>query len=264
MTSAALSWLPDSALIDVRTADPVARCVLNWSDAWLQADRLSPTPRWERHQANGAIGSFSPCATGRGFRLMIRDNGRRTLASLMLGYEIGERSLRTAADHSVIDEVTTRAIDDLARMLGEILTSKNAQPLPELLDPDASQSLDVFSLPLSNGAGPALLVIEAIRPAVASLAASWAGTTRKGDPLDPRQDALAEQPLRLSGHVGTTRLPLPEIEQLGVGDVLLLEHEVGAPISACIEGQSVGDTALTIIPGDTEFAFKIERPATQW
>lgn len=264
MTSAALSWLPDSVLTDVRSAEPVARCLLDWSNAWLCTYRLSAPPRWEKPEGDGSSFSFGECATGRGFRLMLRENGRSLLASLMLGREIGERDLRSAGDHAVIQDITARAIDDLERMLGEVFASPRSAPLADFTNRQADQGDDIFCLPLAPGANSALLIIQASRPAVAGLAASWAGPPRKASPLDPRQAAVETQPLKLSGQIGTRRLPLAEIEQLGLGDVLLLEHEVSAPIHACIEGQRVSDTALTIIPGDTEFAFKIERPATQW
>lgn len=246
-------WLPESALLDARTAEPVARCVQAWAGEWFAAARPDLPPRWERQQADSPAMGFASAYEGRGLRLSLRDEGRLTLAAQLLGRELGERDQRMARDRTVIEHLVDAALDALAAMLRAAIPANSG-------DDDAT----AFVLPVYAPTGELLLRIEAGCGLLAALALRWAGSPRKGAALASRKSAFAPQRLRLSARIGTSRLALAQIEALGRGDVLTLDTPLTAALDALIDDAPAATGALSLMPGDGDFQLQLTRPATQW
>jgi|GEM_PF-1255402 len=257
MTATAETWLPDSALADVRSAEPAARCLRDWSVAWFAHAGLVAAPRWERWEDTDA-GTLSSLHQGAGFRLLMREDGRRDLAGLILGQELGDRSLRTPADHAVIEHLAARALADLGAMLGRLLTPEGETAFT----PDPATHLHVLAA-LVDGAHP-LLWIEADRRVIVRAALAWVGAARHRSAPTPFHFALAEQPIQLSARIGRSRLTLAEIDALEAGDVLPLDTPLSAPLAACIDDATAGAAALSVHAEDGRLMLQIERPASQW
>jgi flagellar motor switch/type III secretory pathway protein FliN len=255
MTGSAIPWLPDSALTDARTCEPIARCLGDWSDEWLQKPGLSTPSRWEKAQASLGAAGYETIGDGPGYRLAIRLDGELELASALLGKDIDERSLRSKADRLAIRKLADAAIDDLTRRVGQALAGRDA---PEPVG-DCS-----FALPVSCIEPFPLLRIEASQGLLAGIARRWAGSARPGSAPQEWRPALDEQPVRLSALAGRSRLLLSEVETLGIGDVLTLDTPVDALLDARIDHRSGAADALSLVPGEDGFMLKIERPPLKW
>lgn len=250
MSGTPTPWLPESALLDARTAEPVARSVQTWAGEWFASARPDLPPRWEK-LAPGAFG-FAPVHQGHGFQLALREEGRLALASQMLGREVSENDLRTVQDRAVVTHLVDRAIAALGARLDAAL-------------PDSGEAVGAgFSLPITAATGEMLLRIEAGPAVLAALALHWAGSPRRRAPLPPRRSALASQQLRLSARLGTSRLALPQIEALEAGDVLTLDTPLSASLDALIDDAPAATGALGVLPGEDGIQFQLTRPATQW
>ncbi|KPL68268.1 hypothetical protein SZ64_09125 [Erythrobacter sp. SG61-1L] len=243
-------WLPESALLDARTAGQAVRCIQEWAGEWCASAQPDLPPRWEQIEP-GALG-FAAAYRGRGFRLTLRQDGRLALASLLLGRNLSAGDLRTAQDRAVIDYLLDKAMGALGAKLDTAL-------------PDAREAEgDCFGLPVLSASGETLMRIEAGRGLLAALALGWAGSPRRRPPLPARRPALAPQGLRLSARLGTSRLSLPQIEALEAGDVLTLDTALSAPLDALIDDVSAATGALGLIASESGIQFQLTRPATQW
>ncbi|HTN14550.1 MAG TPA: FliM/FliN family flagellar motor C-terminal domain-containing protein [Sphingomonadaceae bacterium] len=252
MSGAPIRWLPESALLDARTAEPVARCIQAWAGEWFAATRPDLPPRWERQEPETLEMGFSPAFETQGFRIALREDGRVALAAQLLGRELSERDLRTAQDRVVIDHLVEEALQALGTMLG------NAMPT------DSSGETASFALPVHSPSGELLLRIEAGPALLTTLALGWAESPRKRAALARRKAALAAQPLRLSARIGASRLALAQIEALGPGDVLTLHTPLTAALDALIDDAPAATGALGLVPGESDFQLQLTRPATQW
>lgn len=253
MTPDAVPWLPEGALVDARTAEPLSRCLARWSDEWLRDTSLSVPARWERSGLGATDGrGFNPVRQGRGFALMLRANGQLELASALLGREVQERDIRGAADRFVVQQVVDTAISALGASVVEVM------PRVE------SDGGELFVLPVHGTEPLPLLRIEATRPVLVAMARKWAGDARAVEPLAPRRASIDNQTLRISALLGTSRLRLAELETLGVGDVLTLDVPVRGQLNACIEHRPSADQAISLVPGEDRLMLQIERPASQW
>jgi len=235
MSAIPLLWLPDSALLDARTAEPVARYVQQWASEWFAAARPCLPPRWEKLAHGPATLGFALHHEGRGFRLAVHEEGRLALGSQLLGRALAEHDLRTPQVGSLLDNV-----------------------LPQDNSPDG------FALPVTSADGELLLRIEAGAGLLALLARGWAGSGRKRAPLSPRSAAMGPQPLRLGARLGSSRLALAEIETLEIGDVLTLDTPLAAPLDALIDDVPNASGALALVPGESGIQLQLTRPATQW
>lgn len=250
MTATPLLWLPDSALLDARTAEPVARCVQEWAGEWFAAARPCLPPRWERLEQGPTMLGFTSPYEGRGFRLALHEEGRLALGSQLLGRGLAEHDLRTPQDRAVIESLVERSLAALGSLLDIALPQGN--------------SAEGFTLPVTSADGDLLLRIEAGASVLALLARGWAGSGRKRAPLGPRSPALEPQPLRIGARLGCSRLALAEVQTLEVGDVLALDTPLAAPLDALIDNMPAASGALALVPGESGLLFQLTRPATQW
>lgn len=240
--SAPVAWLPQSALLEVRTAAPVAGVVADWSREWLSMGGLAAAPCWERcTSAIGATVLHPP-----------EGDGTLRLVGMLLGREITDRHMRTPGDRAVVQELVSCAIDALRSVLARLLGNGSVS--------DGER----FILPILTEDGLPVFRVEAGREALVGLAKRWAGPVRPDQPPATFRSTLDEQRLRLSARLGTSRLTLPEIETLAPGDVLVLDTPVPDAVDAWIDEQAAAPSALTVIPGEDTLKLQIARPASQW
>jgi len=252
--SAAIPWLPDCALASAENVEPVARCLRDWSQEWLAGGCLSAPPRWERPGGMEALAFGTETLRERpGFRLLLREGGRRELLSALLGRAIGERDLRSTADRRVTDHLFTAAMEALGDRLAALL--------PRSAPGEEAGS---FLLPISCGGQGMVLGIEAGQAVLVEMARERAGSPRPVERPEPLAPVLGAQPVRLSARIGSSRLPLAELESLGIGDVLTLDTPIDDPLDACIEGKRAAAGALTLVPAEDRFSLQLERPTAQW
>lgn len=250
MSATPLPWLPDSALLDARTAEPVARCVQEWAGEWFAAPQPCLPPRWEKLAHSPATLGFTSLHEGRGFRLAIHEEGRLALGSQLIGRPIAGHDLRTPHDRAVIENLVRKSLASLGSLLEAALPKGN--------------STEGYALPITSADGELLLRIEAGAGLLALLARGWAGQSRKRAPLGPRSAAIWPQPLRLSASIGSSRLALAEVETLEIGDVLTLDTPLSASLDALIDNVPTATGALALVPGESGLQFQLTRPATQW
>ena len=254
MTVDCSPWLPESALIDTRTLEPVAKCLAGWSDAWLSGAALSAPPRWEKSGPGegSAAHGFTKVREGSGHTLWLRTDGELELASALLGRELGPRDLRSEADRLVVQQVIDGALDALESGIEKVLPAADGGEGEGFFLPiDCAESLPLFRL-------------EAERAVLVAMAKKWAGAPREKATLAPLRSSIERQPVHLSALVGASRLPLADLDSLGIGDVLTLDVPVGGLLGACIDQRPSADAALALNPSEDQLTLQIERPAAQW
>lgn len=246
-------WLPRSALADIRTGEPIARALEEWSTAWLARGSVTTASCWEPSDCDAETTGYVPAYRGKCHRLLVREDATLDIASLLLGRELGERECRARHDWVVIEHLVGDALTALGQILGNTL---------DLASGDLREDRFVMQIALEGDSVP--LLLEAGRSALVMLATQWAGPPRRTDPLPARKLALVAQSLELGARIGASRLTLAEIDALEAGDVLLLDTPIVDPVDACIDGKPVGQGAFSLVSGDDQLRLQIERPVAQW
>ena len=249
----AIPWLPDCALMSARSVEPVAQCFQGWAADWLVTGDITVSPRWEK--SGTTFTDTQPALDRKAYRLLINNEGRNELACAMLDRSVTERNIRTPMDRAVIDHLLGNALEELSGRLDSLFPDPG----------DGTRPFYTFFLPIGISGGANIMRLETSARALSAIVKGWAGIPRPAMPApEPARSALEGYSIGLSARLGTSDLPLPDLERLEVGDVLALDLPVENPLNALIDGKPVAASALTLLSRDDCFMLQIERPPSQW
>jgi len=148
----------------------------------------------------------------------------------------------TAADRAGLEVAANACVDDLRRRVAELfgpaVSAHRVEPRRRCAInlPDAPGALH---LSLSDA-----LLARWIRAALPP--------PPPGSPVQPLQQALGAQCIQLSALVGRCRLPLRELENWAVGDVLILDRPVDAALELVIGRTLCADAPCRLIDAGDE------------
>lgn len=248
-------WLPESGFTGPSAVEPVARALDLWSAEWLTGSRLAAPFAWERadqrdlhsHDRNGAGGIHLAPVAG----------GRASLATALFGVPMDERARRTVADDMLIADIIEAASADLRQRIEACFPAARASDRPGSTAPG-------YSLPVTLNGGEAVFTIHAAHSLLIAAARLRAGPSRKPGALAPRGEALADHTVTLNAVIGRNRVALPDLERLGIGDVITLDTATTAPLELRVGPSWRARDAATVTLADAHFAIRIERPVQQW
>ena len=255
MIAAPCPWLPESGFAGPPAVEPLARALDAWSAEWLTGSRLAAPFAWERadqrglrsHDRNGTVGIHLAPAAG----------GRTALAAALFGVPIDERARRTVADDMLIADIIDAASADLRRRIEACFPAAREADAPPSVAPE-------YALPITLSDGEVVFTIHAAQPLLIVAARLRAGPSRKPGGLALRSEALVDHTVTLNAVIGRNRVALPDLEKLGIGDVIALDTATTAPLELCVGPSWRARDAATITLADAHFAIRIERPVQEW
>lgn len=226
-------WLPEAALDGDAVGAAVAETVAQWSEKWFARApwRLSGGLRRGGRAKTEVEAEWH--RLDEGFAVCVPKALRFRLAAAMLDVAIDEKGL-SGADRALIGRLVDGCLDDLRGRLVQLLRLprdkawREGRPDDAFLDearacaiigPDAGEGLRILIAPDLFVA----LVKLAVRSAPAPIL------------LRPLAEGLARQPVELGAYVGGCDLPLSEIGSLGLGDVVVLDRDVAAPLELALD-----------------------------
>lgn len=248
-------WLPESALrasgLDARIGEAVGV----WSAKWL------PGARW---RTQGSLAAIEPpaaevmVAAGDDLALAIAGGARTALAGALLDRDIAWDAL-TAEDAVLIEGLVRASIEDLAHRIAQVFR----------LPPDLRwQDIAPADLAMARPRGCAIageqrraplhllvasdLMIEHARRAVLP--------APRTVPLTAIDTALGRQAVALGARIGRCSLSFGEVAQLAIGDVLILDRAVAAPLELAIDGAPLGAGSGFVTHEEETFRLEILAP----
>lgn len=248
IAATARAWLPDAAIraVDIDgVLDEVAR---NWSGKWFakpvrRLDRLGPAPL--HVPVNGEWLSLDHDVA-----VAVPDTARAALFGMMLDLDVPDQP-RSPIDERLLREVTQTCLDDLCRHIAELFRLDASTRWTQA----AGGTSPGLALPLTCTLGidarTPLLRIAVANDALVGLARVGLPPLVKQKRLSPLSDGLAAQDIALSAHIGRCSLTLADLADLGVGDVLVFEHTLGAPLDLFVNRAGTPVARCSIAQNDT-------------
>lgn len=228
-----LPWLPDEALKPAVFERTIAQIVGDWSSHWFSKTKASCRTKL-REIGSGGPASLDWRSWGGECGICIDEGGRLALAEAMLDRSIAANAVQ-AADRPLLNDMAERCLDDLLGRLSwiidrdrgpEMSSSSLAHDQGMVWDIGLKKSGTSFSLIVHRSAlvrWRKTLAPKATAPALARVAS-----------------ALTSQPVRLDLDLGRGSLTIAELEDLAIGDVVILNSAVDSPLAVLAAGRRTG------------------------
>jgi flagellar motor switch/type III secretory pathway protein FliN len=213
VTDSVREWLPAGAFTTETLRAALAPPVEEWALCWFGA-----AAAWIAEGGHGGAQTTSVSGAARGARVVLDGPGRRALLELALAVELGGASLNEL-DRRLLDAVADRLVEDLLerveRHLGDPAAAHRGQP--EASVRLASRAGDMGFLHVAAGA---------LVPLLKRRMARYLPVGTLGD----RRRTLEAVPVAVEAVLGRVELTVDELDGLAVGDVLVLDRALDAPV----------------------------------
>lgn len=229
-------WLPKDALTPASFERAIKSLVDEWGRHWFATVQANCRIKLrEIGNAEPSETSWRSCSGE--FGISVAGAGRIAIAEAMLERTISGSAIQTA-DQPILTDITDRCLDDLLARISKIA----ALDCNLDVSSKAVAAKDAMSWDIGLREGRTGLTLVISRGALVRWRRSFAPSAEL--PMLGRiQAALLPQPVALSLEVGRGSLTLAELDQLAIGDVVLLDRGVDAPLGLLAAGRPTGITA---------------------
>lgn len=237
--TASNAWLPDQCLADPRLAGHVARVVTAWADHWLVGARLVVSGAWLATVVPDSRSAAFECSNGvSGY---VENDALPLLFTAMLGARVGlDRPNRF--DRKFMNSLTGHALQDLARRLDAVVMC----PREKVTTTDLLQrgTPPIFTVSVADEAEAVVIQLKAERRFLVALSRSLARPARKPAQMTAPIAATQSVPVMIGARLGQVSLPLAEIHDLKIGDVIRIGTSVDADLGMTINGVVSGSARM--------------------
>lgn len=226
-------WLPDEALKPAVLERTIAQIVGDWSSHWFSRTRASCRTKLREISSGGPAG-LDWRSWGGECGICIDEGARFAVVEAMLDRSIVANAVQ-AADRPLINDMAERCLDDLLGRLSWII--------------DHDRGPDMSSEPLELGRGMVWDIGLRKSGTSFSLVVHRSTLVRWRKTLAPKAttpalarvaSALNSQSVRLDLYVGRGSLTIGELEELAIGDVVILSSAVDSPLALMAAGRRTG------------------------
>lgn len=236
-------WLPDGAITAAAVRRVLAPALADWSATWFVRSTAQPSDiepmKLPPILANTVI------TAGQGSVLAaIPLSAASRLSAVALAVDIPDE--RTAIDEALLHALAHRMLDDLARTVAKTLG-------PADTDGDDAQIACGIVLGAVRG-----LVLQLKRGTVVAAMRRLMPAAPPRSRRTDRHDALRASSLRIVAHLGKARLTVEALRNLNIGDVLVLEKKIDAPVDLVADGSSHSLAIGQLTSHDCQNAVRIQ------
>lgn len=229
MSDRAERWLPSAALSDHKLAEAIDAIVRVWAEEWFHAPLLTRTGQdCDARPAPHVSAEFLKAHT---LTLYLSEIDQVSLGAAMLGL---------CADSSEPGDIDV--LTGLARTAGEALLARVGAQLVSSGHDELAHSTpreprreDVIRFDIAFESPRLTLVLEMPRFQAVEARCLLAARFKEPPVLTNPIGALSDIAVELGALVGSAELTVPEIGNLGPGDVIVLDKCVDAPIELEID-----------------------------
>lgn len=219
------NWLPASAF----SAAAMEKClkipVAEWALRWF-GDKKSVRIMM-KHDSKGRLTDFAKAEIFRGGIATIAQSGanKRHLLQAALNVSMADKSL-TPADHQLLDAFSADIVKDLSHEVSKNLKSERN------IDEEKSIGLNVLieGMEVSTIFIPTSAALLAIKEQIPR--------SRREENFADRIQALGRNPIAAEAILGQAEITIEDLEDLSVGDVLVLNRQCDQPIDFRVAGTS--------------------------
>lgn len=244
------AWLPDGAIRALDLDAKLAELTRDWSGKWFARQTVRPLETLAPDAP--ATGEDAWLALERDLAIGLAAGGRTALFGLMLNVEVPDMP-RSAEDERLIAEVTQACLDDLCRRLAEAFRLDGSVRWSRRAVGDRPAIDAPLTCTFGSSPRTPLLRLVVAGDAPVGLAKVGLPPPVRAERLAGVAEGVARQDVALSAHVGRCALSLADVAGLSVGDVLVFERAVDAPLDLVVDGGGTPVARCTVARADDRF-----------
>ncbi len=203
-------WLPPETAVPAALDRRIAELVADWSARWF----VGAGPEVQGLSRRGGGGGENWRGPPGGVTLRVPADAVAALGGRALDVPATDRR---ASDRELLEAVGEDVLTDLRQRLAALVGPADAPWTPLFTAPSRTAMIGDLTLGLTDAA-------------FARLAREAMAQTGYG-PLGDGGQALARQRIRLGASVGGARLAFGDLHALAIGDVVVLDHALDAPLA---------------------------------
>ena len=224
-------WLPDGFVNHEVVRETIDQAVAQWGERWFVGAYASVTGM---KTTSGDPRNESDDAGWRVYRQAVGIRGERSGFSRMVDKALDintEMSNLTETDHDLLRAMMRKILEDLAEVLEQAFgVPGDLKPSPQRLsDPLAGGGGLVMAL--TDPSGRNILTLAIPNDVILARVKAHLGLpSPSSETLQPLAAALGGVTVAIEAVVGTVELSLTELNDLAIGDVLVLDRAVDQPV----------------------------------
>jgi len=255
VTTGVREWLPWDVMTHEVVRETVQNAVAHWNAQWF-------TTAYAQTTGIRAVKTDArPDGDGSGWRVYRTSLGVRTSTAAVARLVNRALDLRTdvteptEADRHVLDRFEQEILANLADAM-EVAFGVAGQLRPEPQKPTDPCPEGGILVPLADPSGREVLTVAIPRDLVVQrVKASIPRTPGAGSAVSSRVAALSDIRISVEAEIGKAELSLRELEDLAVGDVLVLDRRLDEPVD--LVGARAGDVFAKAVLTNVEDALAL-------
>jgi len=252
-------WLPDDAIVPEAVRDPIARAVAQWNARWFVGDYACVAGL---KSSSGAARNETDDTGWRVYRTAVAIRSKTAAPTCMTDRAVDMETSGlhlSEGDHMLLKALGQHMIADLAETIEVAfgLAGETASELRLVRDPlaDGGGMLCI----LTDPSGREILGLAIPSHVVALHVKSTLGASvPRAEAVQSPVEALVRVPLLIEAVIGSAELNLAELADLSVGDVLVLDRAIDAPVEVAIADTHRIFARAQLIQIDDEMALEFK------
>ncbi|PTS90557.1 hypothetical protein DBR17_01145 [Sphingomonas sp. HMWF008] len=245
------AWLPAGAIMALAIDRVLSEVVQSWSLKWFASRAVRPLDAL----------TAGPVPTGwegqmllldRDLGLAVSGDATAILAGAMLDRDV-PTDVQTDADRRVFVEMVRICLEDLCRRLAEAFRFDASARWERFPGDTASVPDGVLVCGLGIESHAPLMRFMVAPDTLVEMAKAGLPPPERGRPLAGIACGLAAQAVSVSAQIGRCSLTLADVAGLNIGDVLVFDRALDAPVDLVVNGAGPPLARCTIVQNDDRF-----------
>ena len=216
-------WLPDNALFPTSLASEIDQAIDDWCMAWIGTTSVSREAFGRTTEA-----ATPPASPSSPVDISLAKAGLDVVIADLLGVEPSTPA-QSHVEQQIMEDFRAALISDFESRIRSVFSPGSE---PHSQTPDAR-----FRVGLRHSSGIRFGEIDLRRDVlVRSRKRRMPGARRPSLPPRALSDAVANLEIQLIATPGRAVLPVADLRKLAVGDVLVLDHPLAAPVHLSVQG----------------------------
>lgn len=251
------AWLPSQALERADLDDELGEMLGLWSRKWFaQGEWRASAPLSADRPAD--VSELCWWALADGLAIAVAPDATHAVASAMLG-DLPGGGLTEGGDLELAGKLADACLADLKKQLQRLLRLPEEDGWRESEIGAPFPHEPAYFAAIVAGAGRPRLCVAVTRELLISRIKAGLSIAVFPIELGSLSDGLERQTVDVGARIGGCELSLCELDALGVGDVVVLDHALDLPLELALDGRPIG-RRCAVDHADDRLALELYEP----